>query len=89
MVVAITALVVAVAGAAVAAIPNPDGSVAACYRNATGKLKVIDTGVGESCKQRETALSLAAMSGGKVAELRQARRAGFDCFPEREHGGWR
>lgn len=67
MAVAITALVVAVTGAAVAAIPNPDGSVAACYRNATGELKAIDTGVGEVCRKNETAVSLAAMSGGKVA----------------------
>lgn len=70
MVVALAALVVALTGAAVAAIPNPDGSVATCYRNANGKLRVIDVGAGEGCKSRETALALATASDGAVPAAR-------------------
>lgn len=70
MAVAFAALVVAVTGAAVAAIPNPDGSVDTCYRNADGQLRVIDAGAGEGCKRRETALALAAASDGAVPAAR-------------------
>lgn len=70
MIVAIAALVVALTGAAVAAIPNPDGSVDTCYRDADGKLRVIDAGVGEDCKKHETPLSLATVNDGVVPAAR-------------------
>lgn len=70
MIVAITALVVALTGAAVAAIPNPDGTVDTCYRNANGELRVIDAGAGEACKKPETALALSTASGGATPAAR-------------------
>lgn len=70
MVVAIAALVVALTGAAVAAIPNPDGSVDTCYQEVDGKLRVIDTAAGQGCRKRETALALAAASAGAAPAAR-------------------
>src|SRR3712207_4936063 len=50
------ALVVALSGAAVAAIPGSDGVIRACYDNHSGSLHVIDTEDGETCRKQETAL---------------------------------
>ena len=54
MVVAVLALVVAAAGGAVAAIPDPDGTIHACLRN--GSLRVIDAAAAE-CQAGETPLA--------------------------------
>ena len=54
MVVAVFALVVAAAGGAVAAIPDPDGTIHACLRN--GSLRVIDAAVAE-CQAGEAPLT--------------------------------
>jgi len=54
MVVAVLALVVAAAGGAVAAIPDPDGTIHACLRS--GNLRVIDAAVAE-CQAGETPLA--------------------------------
>lgn len=54
MVVAVAALVVAAAGGAVAAIPDPDGTIHGCLRS--GNLRVIDAAVAE-CEAVETPLN--------------------------------
>ena len=54
LVVASIALVVAVGGAAFAAIPGPDGIVKTCYTTATGALRVIDSTA--ACNSVETEL---------------------------------
>jgi hypothetical protein len=54
LVVASIALVIAVGGAAFAAIPGPDGTVKTCYTNATGALRVIDSAA--TCNSVETEL---------------------------------
>src|SRR5712692_7047691 len=54
--VAITALVVAIGGAALASIPGPNGVVNSCYSNTTGALRVIDSAA--SCGRGETPLGL-------------------------------
>jgi hypothetical protein len=54
LVVAVIALVVAAAGGAVAAIPDPDGTIHTCLR--AGNLRVIDAAVAE-CQAGETPLA--------------------------------
>jgi hypothetical protein len=54
--VAITALVVAIGGAALASIPGPNGVINSCYSNTTGALRVIDSA--NSCGRGETQLGL-------------------------------
>ena len=62
------ALMVALSGVAVAAIPGSDGTVAACH-SPNGSLRVIDAEAGESCRSNETTVSLALTGpGGKVAD---------------------
>ena len=65
---AITAAALAAAGgAAIAAIPNADGTVSTCFSKKNGSLKVIDS-PSQSCTTNETALRLAsADASGKVA----------------------
>jgi len=54
--VAITALVVAIGGAALASIPGPNGVINSCYSNTTGAVRVIDSAA--SCSRGETQLGL-------------------------------
>lgn len=42
-------------GLAVAAIPAPDGTIRACYRTRSGRLRVVDEGA--SCKRKEIVLT--------------------------------
>jgi len=58
------AALVAVAGAGIAwsAIPGSDGVVHACYKNATGALRVVDDPA--SCHAHETAIALGGPSHG-------------------------
>ena len=51
-----TAVVLAVAGVAVASIPNADNVINGCYSNGSGTLRVIDTS-STQCTSKETALS--------------------------------
>jgi type VI secretion system secreted protein Hcp len=55
-IVAGTAVVLAVAGVAVASIPNADNVIDGCYSNGSGTLRVIDTSSSQ-CTSKETALS--------------------------------
>lgn len=55
--VAVAALVVAVGGAAVAAIPDGSGVIHGCYKTSNGALSVIDPAKGERCKSGEVALN--------------------------------
>jgi hypothetical protein len=56
MAVAITAMVVAIGGAALASIPGPNGVVNSCYSNTTGAVRVIDSAA--RCSLSETQLAL-------------------------------
>jgi hypothetical protein len=51
------ALIAAMSGVAVAAIPDSDGTISACYSNDKGELRVIDAQAGQACSSRETAIS--------------------------------
>ena len=53
----LVAAVVFSAAMAVAAIPDSQGVIHGCYRKKTGALRVIDTGKGQDCVQRERAVS--------------------------------
>jgi hypothetical protein len=57
MLVALAALVVALGGTAIAAIPGGDGVIDGCYKTSGGALRVIDKGSGASCTATETAIS--------------------------------
>jgi hypothetical protein len=60
--VALIALLVAASGAAVATIPNADGSINGCYAK-DGTLKIIDTGAGQTCSSKEGSVRLASATG--------------------------
>lgn len=47
--VGVTGLTVLVGGAAIASIPDPSGTIHACYQNSGGSLRVVDTAAAESC----------------------------------------
>jgi hypothetical protein len=51
------ALIVAMSGVAVAAIPGSDGTISACYSNDKGALRVIDAQAGQACSSKETAIA--------------------------------
>jgi hypothetical protein len=52
---AVVALAAMGVGAAVAAIPNANGTINGCYNNTNGALRVIDTAKGQTCvKPSET-----------------------------------
>lgn len=57
MVVAVTALVLGLGGAAYAAIPDGTGVIHGCYQKSTGKLRVIDTDQDQTCHPSEVSLS--------------------------------
>ncbi|HEV3360254.1 MAG TPA: hypothetical protein VG247_25850 [Pseudonocardiaceae bacterium] len=50
-------IVVAGAGIAVSAIPDPTGVISSCVNNSTGALRVIDPSTGATCTAAETALN--------------------------------
>jgi hypothetical protein len=73
--IAIAALIVALGGAAFAAIPDSGGTVHACYQKATGNLRVVDSA--SDCRTSENPLDLSAAGqsvggGGIVARVRSA-----------------
>jgi hypothetical protein len=47
----------AVAGIAYASIPDGSGVIHGCYSNKNGALRLIDTGAGGQCSDKETAVS--------------------------------
>lgn len=55
--VSLLALVVALGGAAWAAIPGPEGIIHGCYNKRTGALRVIDTAAHGKCKRGESELN--------------------------------
>jgi hypothetical protein len=73
--VALLALLIACSGAAVAAIPSPDGSITACRDNKNGALRAIDTQRGQVCKASETQLAWKDGITGKVADSSHADKA--------------
>jgi hypothetical protein len=56
LVVAVTALVVALGGVAYATIPDSGGVIHGCYLKRTGSLRVIDPSRGERCTRAETSI---------------------------------
>jgi Phage Tail Collar Domain len=68
MVVALVALLIACSGAAFAAIPSPNGVIAACYDNGNATLRVIDRLEGQACRSTETELIWKDGIHGKVAD---------------------
>jgi Collagen triple helix repeat (20 copies) len=55
--VAVGALVFALGGGALAAIPGSDGVIHACYKKEQGQLRVIDSAQSQTCKKSEGALT--------------------------------
>jgi hypothetical protein len=72
MAVALLALIIAASGAAVAAIPSPDGTITACRDNKSGALRVINADPPQpqgSCTSKETKLTwINGLPGSTVAD---------------------
>lgn len=51
------AVVLALGGGAVAAIPGSDGSVSACYSTKNGSVRIIDAEAGATCKSKERSIT--------------------------------
>ena len=73
--VALLALLIACGGAAVAAIPSPDGTITACRDIKSGALRVIDTQKSQACKASEAQLTWKNGIVGQVADSVHADRA--------------
>ena len=56
-------------GLAYAAIPDAGGVIHTCYTKSSGAWRVIDTGLGQSCKANEAALDLYSKGGADLAFL--------------------
>jgi hypothetical protein len=59
-------------GLAYAAIPDAGGVIHTCYTKSSGAWRVIDTGLGQSCKSNEAALDLYSKGGAEALFLDQA-----------------
>src|SRR5215212_3485501 len=57
LIVAVLVIIVALGGAAVAAIPSSDGVIHGCYKQEKGQLRVIDAGAGNQCRKSEAAIA--------------------------------
>jgi hypothetical protein len=69
-----TALV-ATGGLAYAAIPDAGGIIRSCYTKSSGAWRVIDTGLGQTCKSNEAALDLYSRAGADLAFLGKTAQA--------------
>jgi hypothetical protein len=74
--IALAALIVALGGAAFAAIPDSDGTVHTCYQSQNGNLRVVESA--QECRsgERPLALSAARQSTGGSQIVARARSTG-------------
>jgi hypothetical protein len=63
------ALIVALSGVAVAAIPGADGAIHGCYANTKGALRIVDVEAGQHCTTGETAISWKTGSNAAGGDL--------------------
>ena len=63
------AALVAAGGIAYAAIPDSGGVIHSCYTKSSGAWRVIDTGLGQTCKANEAPLDLYSKGGADLAFL--------------------
>lgn len=69
--VAAAAALMAAGGLAYAAIPDAGGVIHSCYTKSSGAWRVIDTGLGQTCKSNEAALDLYSKGGADALFLDQ------------------
>ena len=69
------ALVATGGGIAYATIPDAGGVVHSCYTKSSGAWRVIDTGLGQTCKANEAALDLYSKGGADLAFLAKTGKA--------------
>jgi hypothetical protein len=62
-------------GLAYAAIPDAGGVIHTCYTKSSGAWRVIDTGLGQTCKSNEAALDLYSKGGADLAFLAKTGKA--------------
>jgi hypothetical protein len=70
-----TAALAAAGGIAYAAIPDAGGVIHTCYTKSSGAWRVIDTGLGQTCKSNEAALDLYSKGGADLAFLGKTAKA--------------
>ena len=75
--VAAAAALMAAGGLAYAAIPDAGGVIHSCYTKSSGAWRVIDTGLGQTCKSNESALDLYSKSGADALFLDQTEANGL------------
>ena len=66
---------VATGGLAYAAIPDAGGVIHTCYTKSSGAWRVVDTGLGQTCKSNEAALDLYSKGGADLAFLAKTGKA--------------
>ena len=66
---------IATGGLAYAAIPDSGGVIHTCYTKSSGAWRVIDTGLGQSCKANELALDVYSKGGADLAFLAKTEKA--------------
>jgi hypothetical protein len=71
----VAAALLAGAGVAYATIPDAGGVVHTCYTKSTGSLRVIDTGLGQTCKANEAAVDVYSKGGADLAFLAKTGKA--------------
>jgi hypothetical protein len=77
-VIALVALVVAVGGVAVAAIPDSNGTIHACYQKGNGSLRVVESAA--DCRGSENALQWSQNGDGAGLSAATGRSANLDEF---------
>ena len=75
LVVALAASLVATGSIAYAAIPDAGGVIHSCYTKSSGAWRVIDTGLGQTCKSNEAPLDLYSKGGADLAFLAKTGKA--------------
>jgi hypothetical protein len=63
------ALMIALGGVALAAIPDSNGTIHGCYQKNTGNLRVVDSSA--DCRSSENAIVISQGAGAKVGDLGQ------------------
>lgn len=76
--IALAALVVALGGAAFAAIPDSSGTIHACYQKKTGDLRVAESS--SNCRRNENRLAWNVQGGGRMAAAVGASQDVQDSF---------
>jgi hypothetical protein len=70
-------VLMAASGLAYAAIPDAGGVIHSCYTKSSGAWRVIDTGLGQTCKSNEAALDLYSKGGADALFLDQTEANGL------------